>query len=109
MLDAITLTEAYNISSDPAWMAPPMNSESFKVACSNCNLRELCMPVGLHQEEMVKLDGVVSTRRRVKEGHHLFSHGDPFTTLYAIRTGYFKTSVLSEDGREQVTGKPLVF
>jgi len=106
MLDAITLTEAYNVSSlsDQAWISPPMNPESFKVACSNCNLRELCMPVGLQQAEVVKLDSVVSTRKRIKEGSHLFSHGDPFTTLYAIRTGYFKTSVLSEDGREQVTG-----
>jgi CRP/FNR family transcriptional regulator, anaerobic regulatory protein len=83
----------------------PMNQiESIKVACSNCNLRELCMPVGLSSEELKKLDSIVATRRKVKQGGHLFSSGDAFTTLYAIRTGYFKTSVLSEDGREQVTG-----
>ena len=28
-----------------------INSHSIKVACSNCNLRELCMPVGLSKEE----------------------------------------------------------
>jgi CRP/FNR family transcriptional regulator, anaerobic regulatory protein len=81
-----------------------MNAESLRVACSNCNLRELCMPVGLSQEEMQKLDHVVSTRKKVKSGTHLFSSGDAFTTLYAIRTGYFKTSMSTEDGREQVTG-----
>ena len=27
-----------------------MNPSSIKVACSNCNLRELCMPVGLTDE-----------------------------------------------------------
>jgi len=34
----------------------------------------------------------------------LFSNGDAFTSLYAIRTGFFKTCVSTEDGREQVTG-----
>jgi CRP/FNR family transcriptional regulator len=34
----------------------------------------------------------------------LFSSGDEFVSLYAIRVGFFKTCVSSEDGREQVTG-----
>ena len=37
-------------------------------------------------------------------GTSLFRNGDPFTNLYAIRTGFFKTCVTSEDGRDQVTG-----
>lgn len=78
--------------------------EILKVACSNCNLRELCMPVGFSADEMKKLDEVVEKRRRVKQGELLFNSGDTFTSLYAIRTGFFKTCVTSEDGREQVTG-----
>jgi CRP/FNR family transcriptional regulator, anaerobic regulatory protein len=81
-----------------------MISETIKVACSNCNLRELCMPMGFDHEDMKKLDDVVATRIKIKQGSNLFSHGDPFTSLYAIRTGFFKTCVTSEDGREQVTG-----
>jgi CRP/FNR family transcriptional regulator, anaerobic regulatory protein len=77
---------------------------AIKVACSNCNLRELCMPIGFSREEMQKLDQIVATRRRVKQGEVLFSNGDPFNALYAIRTGFFKTCVSIEDGREQVTG-----
>jgi CRP/FNR family transcriptional regulator len=34
----------------------------------------------------------------------LFSAGEGFLSLYAVRTGFFKTRVLAEDGREQVTG-----
>ena len=30
--------------------------------------------------------------------------GEPFSSLYAIRTGFFKTTVASQDGRDQVTG-----
>nr|WP_294840098.1 fumarate/nitrate reduction transcriptional regulator Fnr [uncultured Methylotenera sp.] len=85
-------------------MQPVLNLESIKVACSNCNLRELCMPVGFNLEEMKRLDEVVEKRRRVKQGELLFNSGDTFTSLYAIRTGFFKTCVTSEDGREQVTG-----
>lgn len=87
-------------------MQPSLNStaEGLKVACSNCNLRELCMPTGFTREEMQKVDEVVEKRRRVKQGEALFSSGETFNSLYAIRTGFFKTCVISEDGREQVTG-----
>lgn len=81
-----------------------MDIQSIKVACSSCNLRELCLPMGLNNEEMDKLDHVISTRRRVKRGGALFNAGDPFTSLYAVRSGFFKTSVTTSDGRDQVTG-----
>jgi CRP/FNR family transcriptional regulator len=75
-----------------------------KTACSNCNLRELCLPYGLNLEELERLDDLVSTRRRIKRGDHLYRAGEAFDAIYAIRSGFFKTDVLLEDGREQVTG-----
>jgi CRP/FNR family transcriptional regulator len=81
-----------------------MDLHTIKVACSNCNLRELCMPVGLNSEEMERLDHVVATRRKVKRGEALFHTGEKFESLYAIRTGFFKTCITTEDGRDQVTG-----
>ncbi|GAB2459144.1 MAG: fumarate/nitrate reduction transcriptional regulator Fnr [Comamonas sp.] len=81
-----------------------MSTNAIKVACSNCNLRELCMPVGLSNEQMQRLDEVVATRRKLKRGGTLFANGEAFTSLYAIRTGFFKTCVTTEDGRDQVTG-----
>lgn len=81
-----------------------MTLQALKVACSNCNLRELCMPMGLSGAEMSRLDELVATRRKVKRGAPLFSSGDKFSALYAIRTGFFKTCLATEDGRDQVTG-----
>ena len=75
-----------------------------KTACSNCNLRELCLPVGLSDREMMRLDDLVSTRKRVRRGEHLYRAGQEFDSIYAIRSGFFKTDVFLEDGREQVTG-----
>ncbi|GAA0746927.1 fumarate/nitrate reduction transcriptional regulator Fnr [Ideonella azotifigens] len=74
------------------------------VACSHCNLRELCLPVGIPDDELQRLDGMVATRRSVRRGHTLFRHGDPFEAVYAVRTGFFKTRITPEDGRDQVTG-----
>lgn len=82
----------------------PSLPHSIKVACSNCSLRELCMPVGLSDDELARIDAVISTRRRVKRKTALFRSGETFHALYAIRTGTFKTCVTAEDGRDQVTG-----
>ena len=82
----------------------PINSQAIKVACSNCNLRELCLPMGLKADELDKIDEVVAVRRKVKRGTRLYSNGEKFTSLYAIRTGFFKTCITTEDGRNQVTG-----
>lgn len=81
-----------------------MNHETIKVACSNCNLRELCMPIGLNHDELNRIDDLVATRKHVKRGDTLFRSGDKFSSLFAIRTGFFKTCVTTEDGRDQVTG-----
>jgi CRP/FNR family transcriptional regulator len=83
---------------------PPIRPETFRVACSSCNLRELCLPVGLSRDDVEQLDGMVATRRTVARGDTLFRSGDSFQSLYAVRTGFFKTCVTAEDGRDQVTG-----
>jgi CRP/FNR family transcriptional regulator len=72
--------------------------------CSTCGLREVCLPCGLAGRDLDRLDDVVYTRRRVKRGEHLYRAGDKFGSLYAVRSGFFKTVQTLEDGREQVTG-----
>jgi CRP/FNR family transcriptional regulator len=78
--------------------------EPLKAACSSCNLRELCLPVGMSNEQLARLDGLIAARRTVHRGETLFRAGDGFQSLYAVRAGFFKTCVSSEDGRDQVTG-----
>ena len=82
----------------------PLNLHSLQTSCSQCNLRELCLPLGLSDKEMVQLDSVIGARRKIKRGYHLYRAGDPFEAIFAIKTGFFKTDVLTEDGRDQVTG-----
>ena len=67
-------------------------------------MRELCLPVGLEPDALRQLDELVTKRVRLKKGESLYRAGDSFTALYAIRAGSCKTTVLAEDGREQVAG-----
>jgi CRP/FNR family transcriptional regulator, anaerobic regulatory protein len=96
--------ESITVNLLPSDCARPVDTHAIKVACSNCNLRELCMPVGLSPIELERVDEIVATRRKVKRGTTLFRNGEAFTSLFAIRTGFFKTCVTAVDGRDQVTG-----
>ena len=82
----------------------PLTLTAIKAACSQCNLRELCLPYGLSESEVEAIDSMVGARRRIKRQQHLYRAGETFEAIYAIRSGFFKTDVLLEDGRDQVTG-----
>lgn len=75
-----------------------------RVACSSCSLRELCLPAGLDAREMERVDRLVNQRRKLRRGEHLYHAGNPLVALYAVRSGFMKSCVLQEDGREQVAG-----
>ncbi|MFC5497025.1 fumarate/nitrate reduction transcriptional regulator Fnr [Caenimonas terrae] len=72
--------------------------------CSNCHLRELCLPCGMDGNAVERLDSLKFSRRRVKAGTSLYREGDRFQFIYAVRSGTFKTSLELADGREQVGG-----
>ncbi len=84
--------------------AVPITAADLKSACSQCNLLELCLPFGMTETEISRLDELVGNRRKIKRHQPLYRTGEAFEAIYAIRTGSFKTDVLLEDGREQVTG-----
>jgi CRP/FNR family transcriptional regulator len=82
-----------------------LHTPSCTVRCSHCNLREICLPVGLTRDELEHIDDrLVSSRRKVARGEALFRVGDRFDALFAVWTGFFKTVITSRQGREQVTG-----
>ena len=88
----------------PAGSAAVISIRDLKAHCSTCSLRELCLPVGLDPEDLKQVDALVNHRIKLKKGDSLYRAGEPFGSLYAIRLGSLKTTVLAEDGREQVSG-----
>jgi CRP/FNR family transcriptional regulator, anaerobic regulatory protein len=73
-------------------------------ACSHCHLRQLCMPIGLSDVELTHIDQWASRRRRVLKAQELYFAGDVFSSLFAVRSGFFKTVVSSAAGHEQISG-----
>jgi len=49
-------------------------------------------------------DQIIGRRRKVPRDTHLYRVGDPFSNLYAIRLGHFKTHQVNPGGDQQVTG-----
>jgi CRP/FNR family transcriptional regulator len=92
----------------PADSGAAPNSETIahcKTMCSTCNLRELCLPCcGLTRSEMDVANRLVFHRSRVRRSQSLYRTGDRFTSLYAVRNGFFKSTALLDNGRDQVTG-----
>jgi CRP/FNR family transcriptional regulator len=84
--------------------AAPVRLGPLRIACSSCSLRELCLPAGLSPRDLERVDRLVSQRRRLARGEHLYRAGAPLAALYAIRSGFVKSFVVQADGREQVAG-----
>lgn len=75
-----------------------------KLACKDCSLFQLCLPVGVEEPDLELLDKIIKRRRPVKRGDHVFNIGSRFHAIYAVRSGSIKTYTATEDGQEQVTG-----
>jgi CRP/FNR family transcriptional regulator, anaerobic regulatory protein len=82
----------------------PIDVNHLRQVCSGCSLRELCLPAGLDLRELAELDRLVERRLPVKRGEFLYRAGGRLESLYALRTGFMKSCVLHDDGREQVAG-----
>jgi CRP/FNR family transcriptional regulator len=84
------------VSSPQAGAQPPTR-------CTSCHLRDLCLPCGLSELDMGRLDALMFARRRIKAGEVLYHEGQAFASIYAVRSGTFRSTVMLADGREQVT------
>jgi CRP/FNR family transcriptional regulator len=88
------------VAACPAPAAPA----PLKTQCSNCHLKDICLPCGMSGTEIDSLDDLRFARRRIKAGQTLYREGDSFQYLYAVRSGTFKSSLALADGRDQVSG-----
>jgi CRP/FNR family transcriptional regulator len=78
--------------------------QDIKRACGSCSLRELCLPYGINEEDLRRLESIVQRKRPITKGQRLFTQGDPLAAIYAVRMGSVKSFTVSQEGAEQVTG-----
>ena len=75
-----------------------------KVSCKQCNLRELCFPHGMNDDELSNLDAVVEQPKPLHKNEFLYRDGDNSKAMYAVRSGCVKTMTESANGEEQIVG-----
>lgn len=75
-----------------------------KSVCSTCSLRELCLPLGVDPSDLARLDATITRRQHVRAGQHLYRMQGAFESLYAVRSGFFKTYEITGAGNEQING-----
>jgi CRP/FNR family transcriptional regulator len=76
----------------------------YRVSCQNCSLAGICLPKGLHADELDELDSIIKRRAPMRRHEHLFGVGDRFRCLYAVRSGAVKSWVTSANGDERIIG-----
>lgn len=80
------------------------SSRTNQAHCQTCTLNALCLPLSLNESDMERLDGIIRRGRPIQKGQVLFQQGEPFQSVFAVRTGALKTYTLASNGEEQITG-----
>lgn len=81
-----------------------INIRGLKQACKHCSLHDLCLPLGMSEEDLDLLESIIRQRRPIQRNDHLYRPGDKLTSIFAVRSGSIKTYTLTNDGQEQITG-----
>lgn len=84
--------------------AKAVSLQQLRQNCANCSLHDLCLPAGINDQDLDNLDRVVAERRRVDRGQFLYLPGQPYTSLFVVRFGSFKSVASLPDGEEQIIG-----
>ena len=77
---------------------------NFTIRCQNCSFSHLCIPVSLNQNEMESLDDIIQRKKPMQKNSQLTEAGQKFTSLFAVRSGSFKSYISAKDGEQQITG-----
>ncbi len=72
--------------------------------CADCASQGWCLPAGLGAKQAKLLDHLNVHTRFVGRGGSIYRSGTAFQSLYAIRSGFVKSTIALDDGRERVTG-----
>jgi CRP/FNR family transcriptional regulator len=69
---------------------------------------EVCTRNSIDTLAHERLNDAVRCVRSVNRGHALYRRGDAFGSIYAVRSGSFKTVITDREGHGQVTGFGIV-
>jgi len=76
-----------------------MQPKEFCQACKNCSLSKLCVPVGLNDQEMQRVNDIIQKQKVLEKGELLFRSEEKFSSLYAVHSGSFKAYKTEANGK----------
>ncbi|MCW8931196.1 MAG: helix-turn-helix domain-containing protein [Gammaproteobacteria bacterium] len=72
--------------------------------CKNCNLFNFCLPKSLNNSELKRFESLVKKITQIKQNQPIFRQGEKLVNLFVVRTGSYKCSNFTSDGREIIGG-----
>jgi CRP/FNR family transcriptional regulator len=72
--------------------------------CGTCAFAPVCLPSGYDKQALAALHLIIQHVGPYPAGTRVFRANDPFQAVYAVRAGAMKTSLVDDQGREQVLG-----
>jgi CRP/FNR family transcriptional regulator len=75
-----------------------------EIGCRSCSLDPLCLLLGYGEADSALPDGILLRRRPVARGESIFRFGDPFHSIFAVKSGSFKTLMPGQSGHDQIIG-----
>lgn len=76
----------------------------FTGGCQQCRRRNDCLPAGMDDAGMARLQRTAGHVRPLVDGEALVHQFEPMTSIYAVRSGCLKSMRRFPDGHEQVCG-----
>lgn len=77
---------------------------ALKTSCETCSLSNLCLPLAVGEKDLAQLEDIVQQGRSYQRGESIFRQNAPAKSFFAVRSGAIKTSVVTANGDEQITG-----
>jgi len=72
------------------------------VPCSQCPVARVCLPANVRPDQVLLIEGMVTRQRALEPGQYLFRVGEDFASLFAVRSGCLKSTVLDAEGGEHI-------
>jgi len=75
-----------------------------KTSCLSCKLSDLCLPYGLQINEVETLEIIIKIKRPLQIDELLYSKDELCKSLYAVKSGSFRSFIMNSEGIDQTLG-----
>jgi CRP/FNR family transcriptional regulator len=65
-------------------------------------MSHICLPLGVNRDDLEHLENLVKTSAVKQHNDKIFRQGDPFSRVFAVKSGTLKSSRVDEQGNEHV-------